>query len=338
MSTMKYARRTIVGIIALGLLGGATGCYTTPEAGEMGVVRNGGPLDNHNIRQVVPNGSGRTSNGLFSETHYYPVDTQQRYYKADACFNSPRPEEREKCTADRGPWEFQTKDGVQIGIEGTVYLNTTFNDSKQGIKSIKSFDQQFATRTFNGEHAYDGNSGWSNFLAAIVDPIVSNNLRETGLAFECSDFVSSCALVQNGSKQTVDNKNNQSNLQTVQQAVATNLESDLRSTLGGTYFKNVKFVITHVDLPKRIFDSIVDAQSQFAKVSRINAEKAQAKAQTAVEYQKYLANKNREKGYSACPSCARQDEIRVLVNGIPRQVTTLVLGQGAPVALNGGGK
>jgi len=48
---------------------GATGCMATPEGGEVIVVRNGGPFDDKQIRQVVPNGSGNTWVGFFSEAH-----------------------------------------------------------------------------------------------------------------------------------------------------------------------------------------------------------------------------------------------------------------------------
>ena len=37
------------------------------------VVRNGGPFDDKQIRQVVPNGSGNTWVGFFSQAHPYPA-------------------------------------------------------------------------------------------------------------------------------------------------------------------------------------------------------------------------------------------------------------------------
>jgi hypothetical protein len=61
-------RRIGIAVMALAAVAGMTGCTTKPEAGEIGVVRNGGPFDNHNIRQIVPNGSGTTWNGWWSST------------------------------------------------------------------------------------------------------------------------------------------------------------------------------------------------------------------------------------------------------------------------------
>lgn len=315
----RFLIRGLMGLCLVGVLAGTTGCYSTPEGGQIGVVRNGGSFDNKKIRQVVPNGSGNTWVGWGSDTHYYPVDSQQRYIKAESCYGQAD----DKCTADRGPWTFQTKDGVDLGVEGTIYLNTTFNDSKEGIDAVKAFDTQFATRTFNGDHAYDGNDGWSNFLGAIVDPVASNNLRDVGSGLECAQFVSSCSLVQNqGSKVkvVVKDKNNQSNIAFVQDAVAAGLDKDLVATLGGTtkarFFKNIKFVITRVDLPGKIQDAINDAQAQFAQVSKINAQVEQEKANVDVQHQKFLARKEQEKGYRACASCARQDEYKALPQGL----------------------
>lgn len=340
--------RTVLALCALVFALSATGCMSTPNSGEVGVIRNGGPFDNKNIRGcegkaatdpcgILKNGSGNTWVGVASSVHYYPMSTQQRFYKAEACFG----QDVKNCTADRGPYTIQTKDGVDLGVEGTFYLNTTFDDTPQGTAAVKAFDTQFATRTFNGDHAYDGTAGWAHFLGAIIDPVASNNLRDIGSGLECADFVSSCSLVQNqGSQQAaakpVTDKDNQSNVQRVQQAVSGGLAADLANTLGGrsktVFFDNIKFVITRVDLPGKIQGAINDAQASFAQVSQVNAQVAQAKAQVNVAHEKYLANLEREKGYNACHSCARQDELARLPSGL----NTLVFGGStSPIAIGG---
>lgn len=341
--------RIVVALCALAFALTATGCMSTPNSGEVGVIRNGGPFDNKNIRGcdgkadtdpcgILKNGSGNTWVGVASTVHYYPMSTQQRFYKAEACFGR----DVKGCTADRGPYFIQTKDGVDLGVEGTFFLNTTFDDSPQGAAAVKAFDKQFATRTFNGDHAYDGTAGWTNFLGAIVDPVASNNLRDIGSGLECADFVSSCSLVQNQGNKGKDaankpvNKDNQSNVQRVQQAVSEGLGTDLVNTLGGSketkFFDSIKFVITKVDLPSKIQVAINDAQASFAQVSQVNAQVAQATAQVDVAHQKYLANLEREKGYNACHSCARQDELARL----PSSLNTLVFGSGvAPISIGG---
>lgn len=331
----RFLTRAALGVTLVATLGATTGCGSTPPSGAVGVVRNGGPWDNHNIRGndpkdpssgIIPNGSGYTWAGFGSEVHYYPVASQQRYYKAEACFNAPDgSDEKKKCTADRGPYKIQTKDGVDLGIEGTAYLNTTFDGSPKGNLAVKDFDTQFATRTFaDGLHAYDDVEGWSAFLAAIVDPIASNNLRDVGSGLECAQFVSSCALVQNNSAQQVKAdlgaKNNQSNVAFVQDAVAKGLSTDLVNSIGGSkkvaYFANIKFVITKVDLPGKVQTAIDDAQASFAQVSKVNAQVAQAKAQVLVAEQQRQINVKKQKGYNACHSCQVQDEFKALPSGL----------------------
>lgn len=324
---MRQPIRLLLALAMLGLMLalvlGATGCYTTPQAGEIGVVRNGGPFDNHNIRQIVDNGSGNTWPGWYSSTHYYPVDTQQRFFKMETCAGN---DGRVCRGADAPAVTVPTSDGVEVRIEGTFYLNTVFNNSKQGRTALKSFDTQFATRTFNGRHAYDGTGGWSAFLGAIVEPIVANNLREVVAGTGCADLVSSCALVQNSSTaktldpQKLKSKNNQSNVARIQQAVEAGLSQDLKQTLGRDYFKNIKFNLKVVELPSQIQSAINEAQSAFAEVS-----KSQAKVQQARKDRQ--ANIIRQQGYGRCRSCARQDENR----SIPPSIKTYAPGAGLAV-------
>jgi hypothetical protein len=310
VSNSKYVGR--IGVACLLLVGvlGASGCMTTPNAGEIGVVRNGGPLDNHNIRQVIPNGSGNTTNGLFSDTHYYPVDSQQRFFKMERCYGN------DGCDADAAAVTVPTSDGVEVTIEGTFYLNTVFNNAKGGMDAVKAFDTQFATRTFGDAlHAYDGNDGWSAFLGAIVEPIVVNNLRETVAGVQCAELVSSCALVQNQTgdasqaAKLVTGKNNAANVARVQNAVSQGLAADLDSTLKRRYFGNIAFKLNRVVLPAKVQEAINDAQSAFAQVSQAQARVRSAQADAE-------ANAQRQAGYLKCPTCARIDAIKALPRGL----------------------
>lgn len=311
MSKTKYPVRIGGAFLAFAFLVGTAGCMTTPEAGEIGVVRNGGPFDNHNIRQVVPNGSGNTWNGFFSTSHYYPVDSQQRFFKMERCFGA------EKCGADAAAVTVPTSDGVEVSIEGTFYLNTIFNNAKGGKDAVQAFDTQFATRTFGGDgkHAYDGNEGWSAFLGAIVEPIVVNNLRETVAGVQCAELVSSCALVQNQTgdaekaAKLVTGKNNAANVARVQDAVSQGLANDLESTLKRQYFGNIAFKLNRVVLPEKVQTAINDAQSAFAQVSQAQARVRSAQADAE-------ANATRQSGYKKCPTCARIDAIKALPQGL----------------------
>jgi hypothetical protein len=331
----KYGRLGAALILAACLLG-ATGCSSTPQAGEVGVVRNGSSIwpldwfDNHNIKGHVLNGSGTSWVGLGSDVHYYPVNTQQRFITMAKCYG------QDGCDADSPAVTVPTSDGVEATVEGTIYLNTVFDNSRAGLAAMDGFDSQFSTRTFgsHGRHAYDGSKGWSDFLTAIVEPIVVNNLRETVSGTACADLVSSCALVQNQSgsadqaAKLVQGKDNQSNVARVQDTVATNLADDLKTTLGGrVYFGNISFKLTKVSLPPKVQGAIDDAQSAFAAVSQAQARVASARADAQ-------ANAARQVGYNSCPACRQIDAIKAWRG---TGVTTVVNG-GASVAVGRSGR
>lgn len=321
-----------IGILALAMLaimvfiGSCTGGFSKPGAGDIGVVRNGGPLDNHNIRQIIPNGAGNTWTGLFSGTHFYPVYTQQRFFRMETCGSDP-------CQgADSVGVTVPTSDGIDVTIEGTVYFQTVFGSpvlDPSNVKcaravgggvgncALKSFDTQFGTRTFGGKHPYEGSAGMEAFLAANVEPVVVNDLRATVGTVTCADLVSSCTLVQNQGQQAINDVKqrasqgtNQTNIARVEKAVETGLNSDLIDTLGGTrYFQNIRFTLQRVILPGSVQSAINDAQSAFADVSQSQARVASARLDAQ-------ANTLRESGYRACPMCAQIDAIKALPSGL----------------------
>lgn len=333
----RYLKAAIAVVIAIGI----TGCASTPKSGEIGVVRNGKAwymptdwFDNHNIRGHVANGSGQTFVGLGSEVHYYPVSSQQRFFRLQTCGGEP-------CAgADSTAITVPTADGVEVTISGTFYLNTAFEDSAKGLALVKKFDTQFSTRTFEGKHPFEGNEGWSKFLAAIVEPVIQNNMRQVVAGVTCAELVSSCALVQNQgnvdftkTKQLASGKVNQNNVQQIQDAINANLETDLASTLSTNkdkpdhYFQNLKFNLSKVELPRTVQEAIDSAQANFAGVS-----KSQADVQKAILDAR--ANEEKQKGYDKCPSCSAQDYAKAWGK---TKITTLVIGD-SNTAIPVGGK
>lgn len=299
---------------ALVLVAAATlagGCYDTPGSGEVGVVRNGGPFDNKNIRQVVCPGSGNTWVGWASNTHHYFDSSQQRTYKLD---NSE--------DADSAPVTVPTKDGVRARISGTFYFKTRFDCTKEGRRLVKEFDEAFVTRP-ESQRPWDHWSGWLN---STVLPIIDSNMRQIMAQFECRQLVSSCTLVQNtrGKAPEVDpdKADNRSNIQIVQQRVEQGLAADLQAKLGEQYFTDIVFNLQPVELPG-VQLAIDRAQSAFASVSIAAAKVEKAK-------QDKQANEIKQKGYNACHSCARQAELQALPDGL------LSLGSGAGVLVGGG--
>lgn len=292
----------IGGPLLIGLLGG----FERTAGGEIAVVRNGGFFDNNRIRQVLDPGSGRTWIGMYSTAHKYPA--QQRFYTITS--NSG---EGEKSGVD--VVTVPSADGVNMGIEGTLYFTLNLDHA-----SIRAFDDKYGTRKFRAadggsRNAWDGDKGWSAFLDQVVRPVIDNDLRTQVNSFRCAELVSSCALVQNASAPQgkpqggVQPQTNNGNIAKVQNAINTSLATDLEQTLGGRFVTGIHFNLVRVTLPEKVQDAVDRAQAAFAQVSEAQARVATAKAEAA-------ANKARQDGYNKCPTCARIEELKALPQGI----------------------
>lgn len=268
----------IVGII-VALIVGVTACATgfeRPEAGKIGVVRNGGPFDDRNIREVLPPGASRSWVGILSNTHFYPTSTVQRFYTITG-----------EGTGDTGAVDVvrtQTSDGFLVGLEGTFYFTTGFDGSDEGQELVQKFDEQFGVRTFgqNDLHPYEGDSGWSAFLNTIVRPVIDTELRQTMLQYKCEELISSCAIVASQGDVTVGedtgNETN-ANLQRIAQDVQEAVAKEVSNTLGQPYLANWQFELVRPTLPESIQVSINQAQSAFAKITEAEAERERASVQ-----------------------------------------------------------
>lgn len=318
---LRFVAGGVVALIALVfVLVGVIGSFDKTDAGDIAVVRNGGWFDNKRIRQVVQPGSGLTWIGLYSTMHRYPA--QQRFYTLTA---DPNRGDRPGIDVAHSP----SSDGVDMGIEATIYfaLNTD-------AEAIKSFDTKFGTREFLGadgqqRYPWDGVDGWNSFFDAVVRPIIDNDLRVQINSFRCAELVSSCALVQNGATSkpaptgaTANGQANNTNIAKVQQAINDSLRADLRDTLGGDFFQNLKFNMVRVTLPTSVQDAVNKAQAAFAQVTEAQAKVAQAQAEAD-------ANKKRQEGYNACPTCAQID----MIKSLPPGITTYAPGAGAAVPI-----
>jgi len=308
--TLGLAIGAIAVVCVIGLA--SCGSWVSPQAQTIYVVRNGGPLDNKNIRQVIKPGSGWTWTGILSTAHAYPDSTQQRLYTITS---DPTRGDRPGVDVVTVP----TQDGVSLGIEGTFYFTTAFDGSENGVKTVEAFDNQFGTRTFpvagtNGEtHAWSGSNGWSAFLDSVVRPVINNELRIAVGSFKCYQLVSSCALVSAGtaSSSTADvasvGQTNQTNIQKIEDQINTGLNKDLQDTLKGDYFLHVRFLLSKPDLPTGVQNAVDDVQAARVEVATAAAHKQQA-------IQNSQANAIQSKAYQKCPACAEIDQIKALKN------------------------
>jgi regulator of protease activity HflC (stomatin/prohibitin superfamily) len=221
-----------------------------------------------------------------------------------------------------------TADGVEVGLEGTIYLTLETTNAD----TLKQFDNRFGTRTFQGVDGkayfiWDEGHGVNAFLNQIVRPIISTALRQEIGHANCAELQASCNLIlQAAAAANVDPTktplNSGTKITDIQNAVNAVLTNDLRDTLGGSYFVNVRFTLSKVTLPKEAQAAINSAQAAFAKVT-------EAKARVQAAIQDGLANEKRQLGYSKCPTCAQIDMLKALPTGI----TTYAPGSGIALAV-----
>jgi hypothetical protein len=314
----------IVVLLVVGLpgLSALVGGFERTGGGEVAVVRNGGFFDNNRIRQIIDPGSSRTWIGLYSKVHRYPA--QQRFYTITS-------EDKRGDTAGVDVVTVPSSDGVNMGIEGTLYFTLNLDHA-----ALRTFDDKYGTRKFqaadgSAHYAWEGDDGWSAFLNQIVRPVIDNDLRTQVNSFRCAELVSSCALVQNASAPTqqrqksgVQAESNNANIAKVQNAINTSLAADLESTLGGKFVINIHFNLVRVTLPEKVQDAVDRAQAAFAQVSEAQAKVASARADAA-------ANKARQDGYNKCPTCAEIEKLKAL----PQGITVYAPGNPGGVALPG---
>ncbi|MDX6554760.1 MAG: hypothetical protein QOD86_955 [Miltoncostaeaceae bacterium] len=290
----------VIGFIVL-LIVVIGGTFHAPPAQKISVVRNGGPFDNHNIREIVVPGSGKSWVGMFSDVRSYPDRTIQRFYTIS--------HEQGEGFA---PVSVPTKDGVKVAVEGTLYFNTVFDGSAEGQEAVGDFDNQFGTRTFarvgGGDpmHPYDGDNGWLAFLNAIVKPVVDSELRASIGTFNCSQLIASCSLAANVSP-SGGGDNTALNVERVQDDLNERVAKAINTTLGHEYFVNYQFRLAAITPPEAVQTSIDRVQAARAQVSEAQAQVQRARLEAE-------ANRERASVYRDCPACAAIDQLREAKN------------------------
>lgn len=252
---------------------GAVKGLESPEAGKIGVVRNGGPIDKKDIREILPPASGLSYTGLFSNTHYYPA-SQRNYIIAANGQDTPGADE----------FKTPTRDSVNVGVDAQVFFTLNTDD-----KSLKEFDNRYGTRTnpLDGDRyfPYEGDEGWQAFLSSFFATVIHNALREEIAQFNCTELNAQCALLKTTSNvKSVNSESTNVNFTKIQEALKVSLNEDLKATLGGDYFTIQKVNLTGIKLPDASQQAVDVANAAKAEVSteRYKAQQAKYKAQATL--------------------------------------------------------
>jgi hypothetical protein len=288
----------------------------------VGVVRNGGPIDNRGIRQIVEPGSGPTWVGWFSQSpHEYPSSRVPGTYTLTA-------DPKRGARAGSDVVTVPTKDGVQVGLQGTVYYRFI---AERDHASLTRFDSSIGTRLFASDnatkplYAWQGDDGWNAMIEAIFRPVLDNNLRSAVGRFQCAEIVSSCKLVHRPTRTSKSKPN--ATIARIEAAINRSLESDLTGTLSRRYFWGVRFRIARVTLPAAVQAAINTAHASYAGVADAKALATQAKYQNR-------RNRLLAKTYDKSPALANIEAMKA----VPKGSTVILSGPGqTPRVIAGAG-
>ncbi|WP_188187896.1 SPFH domain-containing protein [Nonomuraea sp. SYSU D8015] len=294
---MKILLAVIAALIAVPLLFGGVGGLESTDGGQVAVVRDGGLFDDNKVREVIDPGSGLTWTGMWSSVHLYPA--QQRFYTITA-------DARRATALGVDVVTVPSSDGVNLGIEGTLYFTLNLDH-----ETLKKFDDKFGTRTFRSQddrslYPWEGEEGWSAFFGQAVRPVIDNALRGQIGAMRCAQLVPSCSLLESAGLKPQDGN---ANIAKVQDAVNASLARDLPATLGGEFLTGLRFTLAKVTLPADVQKAVDRSLAASAAVSEAQAKVAQAKAEAE-------ANRARQDGYDECPACAEIEKLKSLPQGI----------------------
>jgi regulator of protease activity HflC (stomatin/prohibitin superfamily) len=296
---------TIAVLVAAGVVLVSGARLSRQDAGHVGIVRNGGPLDNRGIRQILMPGQRVSWIGLYSQSpREYPASRIVHFYTITS---DPRRGDRREVDVVQVP----TKDGVRVGLEATVFFHFV---GEHDIELLRRFDQTFGNRRFPVAgtdkllRPWDGEAGFAALLDSTFRPVLDNDLRAAIGRFACADLVASCALVRHASGPGPTKSNANRNIDKVETRLGKLLKSGLALTLGGDYFRDIHVRIARVSLPPAVQSEVDDVQRQFVAVNG---------ARASVESARYQAKRNDllAKAYNASPALARIEQIKAAPKG-----------------------
>jgi len=306
MMRNRGARRfftLVAAAAAVALIVVATGARVASQnVGYVGVVRNGGPFDARTIRQVLLPGARLTWIGFWSQTpHQYPAATVSRTYTITG---DTAPVTRPGVDVVTVP----TKDGVQVGLEATVFLRFV---GESNIKVLEQFDTSYGGRKFTGAdgHAlypWQGDDGFAAWLDVFFRPVLNYDLRRELGTLQCAELVASCSLVSRGSPLSTGVP--LANADAIARRLGKSLEHDMTATIGHPYFRDIRVRISHVTLPKNVQAAVDNAQAQFAGVNSARAALKQARYKAA-------GNKLIGDSLNHSPALASIEEMKAIPKG-----------------------
>ncbi len=197
---MRPGRVAVAALLALAAVALPILAWTSLESSpsdRVTVCRNGGPFDDHRVRQIIDPGEGPALTGLLSDCFSYPVST--RIYTASSDDG-----------ADGAALSCTTSDAV--GIKMAVSVRFTLNTESHDL-----IEQEF-NEVLNRYDAHT-DDGWDRLLQDTIRRELDSQVERTCRDFEGREMASGGEA-----------------LQAVQTALAANLRERVNQNVGVTLF------------------------------------------------------------------------------------------------------
>lgn len=292
-------------IVAIPLLGWLVSIKGT-DTGEICVVREGGPFDGRDIKEVRQPGEGPKPIGALNHQDCLPTTERDS--------NDVIEDQDKEKDGNQLP-SFPTKDSVQVIADGQALFNLTTDPAK-----ILTFYKKYGRRKWGGEDITD-DKGWLNFLRQRFQPVILDVQREVLGQYECIALNNLCQYVQNAQAAAngeVKKADTTQNLSAAQAAIANKLRQRLRAAFGDDYFENVRYQNLRIRFEDEVKARVTEAQSLRTQAANAKLEaqrkvaEAKGDADRRVEVAKgeRAAASEQEKTYRLNPTKRQIDRIK----------------------------
>ena len=241
-SLLAAAAALLVGLILVVSIGAFVFSIKGTDAGQVCVVREGGPFDGRDIKEVRQPGEGPKPIGAFNKQDCLPIT------------------ERDSNDVIEGEQVFPTRDSVQVIVDGQALYQLTSEPAK-----AEKFYRGYGRRKWRGEDI-STDQGWPNFQRQRLAPVILDAQREVIGQYACNALNNLCQYVQNpevavrGGRGT-DGADTTQNLTEAQRKLAEKINEKLRAAFGDVYFENVRYQNLRIRFEPEVQSRITEAQS-----------------------------------------------------------------------------
>jgi hypothetical protein len=316
---LALAAIVFVGLILLVGACGYASSFDAPKPGYIGVCQTGGFFQGDSgTCGIMQPGQGKKALGIQNDLRQYPI-TQRNF----SLSNAPGSEGK--------PIVLTTKDGKRVAVSVQFLFTLDRNH-------IEEFYKAYGLKEYGGEHVYEP-EGWVNFLKAEFSQVATQSLKSLVLSKTGAQLNPAFAAAEAGDKQVdYDKLDAEGNLSQLEVEAGERFDSELKATLGGEFFTNIRVSSLLAEAPGAVQDgvdaAVVAKATEVKAIADGKARKAKADADkvvanTEADAKKYAALREAEglkakaKAYGKSPEKAQVDAIAALPEGLQ----TLIIGE-----------